>query len=159
MPALPRYIQTVHRRGYRYLETQISADLTGRDGATLDAALTRNTSRPAPLPDALLVGRDRELALFDRSLRRVEEGERRLIFLAGEAGIGKTALVERFLARMLAAGRRRSRGDSASSSTVRAKPYLPWFDVLNHLLATTAGGVSRPCFVDAHRCGSRSFHG
>jgi DNA-binding winged helix-turn-helix (wHTH) protein/predicted ATPase len=120
-PATPLYIQTVYRRGYRYV------------GATLDATATLNASRTHPPADGLLVGRDRELASLDRFLRQVEEGERCVIFLAGEAGIGKTALVERFVARI--AGRVSAhigRGQCVEQYGA-CEPYLPWLDVLNQL--------------------------
>ncbi len=120
-PAMPLYIQTVHRRGYRYL------------GATLDATLILNTSHTTPPPDALLVGRERELASLDRSLRQVEEGERCLIFLAGEAGIGKTALVERFVARMTGRATAQIARGQCVEQYGACEPYLPWFDVLNQL--------------------------
>jgi predicted ATPase len=120
-PAAPAYIQTVHRRGYRYLS------------ATPDATRTLDPFCTAPPPDALLVGRDRELASLDRSLQRVEGGETCLMFLSGEAGIGKTSLVERFVART--AGRAAvqiARGQCVEQYGA-CEAYLPWFDALNHL--------------------------
>jgi DNA-binding winged helix-turn-helix (wHTH) protein/predicted ATPase len=120
-PAKPLYIQTVHRRGYRYV------------GATLDATLPPATSRAIPPRDALLVGRDGELASLDRSLEQVEAGERRLIFLPGEAGIGKTALVERFVARTAGRATAQIARGQCVEQYGACEPYLPWFDVLNQL--------------------------
>lgn len=73
--AQPRYIETVQRRGYRFV------------AATESAA----PARGAP-------GRDPELAALATHLTRAEAGERQVVFVAGEAGIGKTLLVETFLA-------------------------------------------------------------
>ena len=78
-PLRPVYIQTVHRRGYRYLGPPVE-----------DASPSR------------LVGRDRELATLARCLRESERGDRRIVFIVGEPGIGKTALVESFLQRSVA---------------------------------------------------------
>ena len=72
---------------------------------------------------------------MDRSLRDVQRGERRLIFLAGEAGIGKTTLIEHFLANTKAsADVRISRGQCIEQYGA-SEPYLPWIEVLNHFAA------------------------
>jgi len=44
-----------------------------------------------------LVGRDTELARLHALLEKTLRGERQLVFVTGEAGIGKTALVDAFL--------------------------------------------------------------
>ena len=46
-----------------------------------------------------LLGRDAELETLDRLLRRVRSGESQVLVLRGEAGVGKTALLERLVAR------------------------------------------------------------
>jgi DNA-binding CsgD family transcriptional regulator len=45
-----------------------------------------------------LLERDRELAELDALLSEVTQGQGRIVLVSGEAGIGKTSLVERFLA-------------------------------------------------------------
>ncbi|WP_433219540.1 ATP-binding protein [Dactylosporangium sp. CS-047395] len=52
----------------------------------------------------VLIGRDDLLALADRRLGEVRAGAGHVLFLAGEAGIGKTRLLEAILARATAAG-------------------------------------------------------
>ena len=44
-------------------------------------------------PLAMMVGRDKELALLTESWRKVKSGEGQLIFITGEAGIGKSRLI------------------------------------------------------------------
>src|SRR4051794_12595876 len=51
----------------------------------------RSLSPTAPPP---LVGRDRELALLDERLTAAQGGRGSLVLIAGEAGIGKTALAD-----------------------------------------------------------------
>jgi MoxR-like ATPase len=48
----------------------------------------------APRSGALLVGRERELSELRTALDGAVEGRGRLVLLAGEAGIGKTRLVQ-----------------------------------------------------------------
>jgi predicted ATPase len=50
-------------------------------------------------PRGALVGRDRVLAQLGERLTRALAGQRQLVFLSGEAGIGKTTVLDAFLAR------------------------------------------------------------
>jgi DNA-binding winged helix-turn-helix (wHTH) protein len=76
----PTFIETVHGRGFRFL---------------IEPAL------PSETPDAVdssLVGREASLLALGEALQRASAGERQLVFVRGEAGIGKTSLVRAFLA-------------------------------------------------------------
>ena len=99
-PKAPRFIETMHRRGYRFI---------GRIAEERGAAQRFNSGRfVAPLRLQFssaakgLVGREAELARLRGSLELALEGKRQVVFIAGEAGIGKTALVEAFLLRTAA---------------------------------------------------------
>jgi predicted ATPase len=87
----PRFIETVHRRGYRF----IGQLPTGCPAAP-------HPLSPSPLP--LLAGRERELEALHRTLATALTGGRQLLFVTGEAGLGKTALVEAFLTTLEASG-------------------------------------------------------
>src|SRR5262245_49119139 len=77
----PRYIQTLHRRGYRFLRP------LGQEAVPAE-------SRPAQ-PD--LVGRRRELAQLDTWFEQALAGSRQVVFITGEAGLGKTTLTEHWM--------------------------------------------------------------
>lgn len=49
-----------------------------------------------------LVGREMELAILHQRLGTALQGQRQVVFLAGEPGIGKTALVDAFWAQLQA---------------------------------------------------------
>src|SRR5450432_2175169 len=49
-------------------------------------------------PSGSFVGREHELATLARALADVQRGEGRFLLVTGEPGIGKTTLVERFIA-------------------------------------------------------------
>jgi predicted ATPase/DNA-binding winged helix-turn-helix (wHTH) protein len=85
----PRYIETVHRRGYRFvaLVDQRPASLAKRRTVPWQAIAP-------PLSTTSLVGRETELAQVQACLERAQRGQRQVLFVTGEAGIGKTALVE-----------------------------------------------------------------
>src|SRR5262249_48310713 len=97
----PRFIETVHRRGYRFI-----APLSTTSPAVGCQSAVRSKQTPAappqlasghwPLPTPL-VGRETELAQLHRWLDKAAHGERQVVFITGEPGIGKTTLVEGFL--------------------------------------------------------------
>jgi DNA-binding winged helix-turn-helix (wHTH) protein len=72
----PRFIATLHRRGYRLL-VPWRAEPAG--GVTPVGA--------AALVDTP-IGRERELATLDAALTRMHSGQRQVVFIVGEAGIG-----------------------------------------------------------------------
>jgi DNA-binding winged helix-turn-helix (wHTH) protein/predicted ATPase len=103
----PHYIQTVHRVGYRFIEKVVSSQQSvvskederqrarsTEHGAKIPALpLAPSTQHPAPP----LVGREAELTQLHSLFAKAMTGERQLVFVTGEAGIGKTSLVDTFL--------------------------------------------------------------
>ena len=100
----PRCIATVHRQGYRFIAplhppapapspAPQAPDLASASGPSpLTAPL------PAPHPAIPpLVGREAELAHFHCLYTEALHGQRHVVFVTGEAGVGKTALVEAFV--------------------------------------------------------------
>jgi predicted ATPase len=86
----PWLIETVHRRGYRLL---------GPLGLTPPPAAGIAPASPA-LP--ALVGRASELDRLAAAWETARRGERQVVFVSGEPGIGKTALLDAFVARSVA---------------------------------------------------------
>ena len=88
----PRILETVHRRGFRFIApTQESA---GQG----QAAVTPVAPEPRSEPEtATFVGRDAELARLMALFRQASAGQRQVVFIEGEQGIGKSALVEAFI--------------------------------------------------------------
>ncbi len=75
----PRFIETAHRRGYRFI--------AGIDGEA-----------PGAAPHGIhAVERERALDHLQSSMNKALEGERQVVFVTGETGIGKTTLVEAFV--------------------------------------------------------------
>jgi predicted ATPase/DNA-binding winged helix-turn-helix (wHTH) protein len=128
----PRFIQTVHRRGYRLIGDIVVAE---PDGA--------NDAQPpeGALPGwGLLVGRSAELARLKTLLDEARRGRRRLVFVTGEAGVGKTTVVEAFTEQ---ARRRRElwvgTGQCIEQYGV-GEPYLPVLEAFNGLCRRPDGG-------------------
>jgi predicted ATPase/DNA-binding winged helix-turn-helix (wHTH) protein len=129
----PRYIETVHRRGYRFIGQVVSgqssvvspppAPLLRPQLATGNWQLTTN-----------LIGRESELAQLHQWLEKTLRGERQLIFVTGEPGIGKTTLVKAFAAgieqlatdkRQEATGNRQRKKTSLSQPMPVAQSLMP----------------------------------
>ncbi len=85
----PRYIETVHRRGYRFIGKIDSSPSSKENGGAA-------SHRPA-VPDRLLVGRTAELAQLHQCLATAMGGVRQVVFVSGNQGIGKTSLVDAFI--------------------------------------------------------------
>src|SRR5262245_7238589 len=77
----PRFIETVHGRGFRFIGHAVDPGDTG-----------------PVLSGSSIVGRDVELARLAAHLAAAVEGRRQIVFVTGEAGIGKTTLVDTFVA-------------------------------------------------------------
>ena len=117
----PRIIETVARRGYRLL-----AGAGGAGGPEPDA----RSGTPANI-----FGRDEQLAELEQCLYNAERQEKQIVFVCGEAGIGKTALLDEFVRR---APRRWpavriARGQCVEGYGVQ-EPYYPMFQVLGELV-------------------------
>jgi len=80
----PRFIQTLPKRGYSFV------------AAVSDCVAVSPGAAHAAEPSGF-VNREEELQRLRAELERASTGERRLVFICGEAGIGKTALVDEFL--------------------------------------------------------------
>jgi DNA-binding winged helix-turn-helix (wHTH) protein len=91
----PQYIETVYGRGYRFIASVRMAE--SAMARQTSAPPTRLVSPSALSPSGSLVGRESELAQLQQWLVAALQGERQIGFITGEAGIGKTALVDAFV--------------------------------------------------------------
>ena len=91
----PRYIETVHGRGYRFIAPITHVERSSATPATAHAAHRDHPSgMPAP---GTLVGRTASWAQMHQWLATARQGTRQIGFITGEAGIGKTVLVDAFM--------------------------------------------------------------
>jgi DNA-binding winged helix-turn-helix (wHTH) protein/tetratricopeptide (TPR) repeat protein len=126
-------IRTVHGRGYQFL-------------APVEEPAREEAEARAPAPalsdDVAPVGREAELERLVRRYDLAGQGRRQIVFVTGEAGIGKTTLVEAFAGEV---GRERS-GLVAHGQCLEQRggpePYLPFFDALGRLCQVDPGAVA-----------------
>ena len=117
-PRTPRFIETAHGRGYRFV-ARVSR---GGEAAAWDTADT--------IPG--MVGRHAEMGRLSAALDRVQRGARRLLFISGEAGIGKTTLLEGFRQRLAGSALWYGHGQCIEQFGA-GEAYLPVLEALGRL--------------------------
>lgn len=125
----PRLIETVHRRGYRWI------GVLALDGpaAPAPAPASAVSATPQARRPVTAVGRDAELARLHAAWTSALAGERRVVFISADAGIGKTALADAFLGDDQAlAGAWIGRGQCIEQLGV-SEAYLPILAALGEL--------------------------
>lgn len=80
------------------------------------------------MQDRLLVGRDRELRILDDGVAAASRGERAVLMITGEPGIGKTRLLEELVTRVIAGGGVACWGRTWEVG--HTPPFSPWTEVL-----------------------------
>jgi DNA-binding winged helix-turn-helix (wHTH) protein len=106
---IPQYIATIHRRGYRFIAPVTVLEPSASAPAAMSSALPSSAGRRAQAPQAfvaaagLMVARDTELAQLHQCWAQALQGRRQIVCITGEAGIGKTTLVDAFVAQLVAA--------------------------------------------------------
>ncbi|MGH2669525.1 MAG: winged helix-turn-helix domain-containing protein, partial [bacterium] len=138
----PRYIETIHRRGYRFIG-QMDAGAAAAGAGALPSTAGARPAHPRPRPPANrhagFVGRATELQQMQEWLLQSIRGERQVVFVTGEPGIGKTAVVDVFLDRAAADPSIWVARGKCLEQFGAGEPYLPILEALT-LLCREAGG-------------------
>jgi DNA-binding winged helix-turn-helix (wHTH) protein/predicted ATPase len=117
----PAYIETLHRRGYRFV-----AAIADDAPRVISVVSSGRTGTP-------LVGRASALECLSESLTRAARGTRQVVFVTGEPGIGKTALVNAFFDTLRERDDCRvSFGQSVEHFSAQ-EPYQPLLDAVTRL--------------------------
>lgn len=139
------YIETLPGRGYRFLAAGRPAkSKSARPGSSGQhpaiVAVDANTQHERAPP---LVGREAELAELRQCADAARSGIRQVVFIAGEAGMGKSAFVSRLLSDLRAQGGFLTVCGVCVESYGAGEPYLPIFSVLVQLCRGEAGTRAR----------------
>jgi predicted ATPase/DNA-binding winged helix-turn-helix (wHTH) protein len=138
----PRFIQTLPKRGYCFVahvmdlaETeQAGMEHGGASGTTVHDGKTRK-----------IVGREGEQARLKRQVELVVSGQRRAVFVTGEAGIGKTALVDAFCQQVASSLPASVANGQCVEGFGRKEEYYPVMEALGQLCASPDG--ERACRI------------
>jgi DNA-binding winged helix-turn-helix (wHTH) protein/tetratricopeptide (TPR) repeat protein len=122
-PRQPRFIETVPRRGYRFVASPTAVSATPPGMPSFDVLA-------GAFPPSSFIGRADAVARLRRAWDRASGGQRAVVWVAGEPGIGKTTLIEHFISGL---------GDIASARGQcvelygTGEPYLPVLEALAEL--------------------------
>lgn len=115
----PRFVETLPKRGYQFIATV--TDTIEVQASAVSYATTK------------LVGRQSSLSSLDACLAKALSGQRQIVFVSGEAGIGKTSLVDAFQRRAEnLADVRVTRGQAVEGFGGK-EAYYPVFEALGQL--------------------------
>jgi predicted ATPase len=127
-PDKPEFIETLPKRGYRFVAPIIEEGI----------------ATPLDLPSheaTMIVGREPALTELDRCLSKALRGQRQIVFVTGEPGIGKTALIDEFqrqaVAKVVDLGS--ARGQCVEGYGGK-EPYYPMLEALGGLCRGAGGG-------------------
>jgi DNA-binding winged helix-turn-helix (wHTH) protein/tetratricopeptide (TPR) repeat protein len=119
--AEPLFVRTLPKRGYEFV-----ASVTSEHSITQAQAT-------AKLP-MILVGRKDAFAQLAKRFRESQQGNRQIVFVTGEAGIGKTTLVEAFQHRMAEQHNVRILHGQCVEGFGGKEAYYPLLEALGRLL-------------------------
>jgi len=124
----PQFIETSPKRGYRFI-APVTAE--SRAGEAANAPETGGGE---------LVGRGGSLAELRGCLNACARGQRQLIFVTGEAGIGKTSLVDVFAQHEIADPNLRIGRGQCVEGFAWKEAYYPVLDAIGSLMRKPDGG-------------------
>jgi DNA-binding winged helix-turn-helix (wHTH) protein len=143
--AEPRFIQTLTKRGYCFVAAVADASVAGNGFAAHDEGAGRDGAGAEPgLGPKRIVGRNEELGRLQERMKLARGGERQVVFVTGEVGIGKTALVDAFchgLNAGLGMGWSVARGQCVEGFGEREE-YYPVMEALGRLCASEDGEMA-----------------
>jgi DNA-binding winged helix-turn-helix (wHTH) protein/tetratricopeptide (TPR) repeat protein len=116
-PKRPRYIETVSRRGYRFIASVSAPATLGRT----EAVATSSSS---------MIGRSDALDRLRTAWQLAAEGRRQVVWVVGEAGVGKSTLIEHFMGEV---GQIHCAVGQCVEQYGAGEPYLPILEALTAL--------------------------
>jgi predicted ATPase len=135
----PQFIATVHRRGYRFIASVRSGTSTEDSrqwvGSTEQWPVGNHQPRPTidRQPPEPIVEREGVLQQLHSWLTMAAQGRRQLVFITGEPGSGKTAVVEAFARQAAADSQVRLAWGQCVEYYGTGEAYMPVLEALGQL--------------------------
>ena len=127
----PRYVETHRGRGYRFIA---------------DVASTQKTDNRLALNTPPLIGRTAPLLVLSEAFVQARQGQPKIVFVHGDVGIGKTALVETFCSDVAGQHTLLSFGRCIEGFS-GAEPFYPVIEALSRLIKGANGSKVQDALV------------
>jgi predicted ATPase len=121
----PRFIKTVAGRGYWFV-----AEIEDH------SAHAGNTHKPQA---SRIFGRQKELDRLNHLFRQATHGDRQVVFITGETGIGKSALIDLFCRRLCGEAQVHIARGQCVEGFAGKEPYYPVIEALRQLCSGDVG--------------------
>lgn len=132
-PDKPVFVATFPRRGYQFIAPF-------RDESASPSEISKHTTKT-------VVGRENALAQLDACLNKALQGRRQVVFVTGEAGIGKTTLADLFHQRAsFWPNLRLARGQCVEGFAGK-EAYYPVLEAIGQLVRETEGSPIVPALI------------
>jgi len=122
----PIFIETFPRRGYQFVARVIEESTAAQSASSAD-------------PKQKMIGRGAALEGLDRALDHALRGQRQVVFVTGEAGIGKTTLVDVFHQRAARHSKTRIARGQCVEGFGGKEAYYPMLEALGQLTRGSDG--------------------
>jgi DNA-binding winged helix-turn-helix (wHTH) protein/predicted ATPase len=133
-PKKPVFIETLHRRGYRFIAPVIVEPQGAKnESPARSEGLTKPIRREAAtaIGTEPIIGREKELSFLLEKLEAALHGTGCVVFITGPAGIGKTRLVRELRHHAAGCGCQWFEGKYEKSAN---HPYAAWLEMLKAYL-------------------------
>ncbi len=145
-PRAPRFVRTAHGRGYEFVAPVATETLRTPSGAPhADPAPGSLVAEPTAPRERPFVGRNAELRKLSEALRNLRSERHKVILVSGEAGIGKTRLLEEVTERAGVAEVHFCR----ASGTDGAPPFFIWQQCFRSIAKSRSMKVTLRALGDA----------
>ncbi len=129
--AEPRFIETMPKRGYRFVAPVTEAEAAGR------AVAPESNAEESRTPQ--IVGREVELGRLHAEFERLATRHRRMVLVSGEVGIGKTTVVDAFSGAACKRGLAIAARGQCVPQVGGKEEYYPVMEALGELCASPHG--------------------
>lgn len=134
----PQFLETVGTQGYRFIgavQSLLSHVQHPEEASTQQQEPSLSSLHASHLKShaSFFVGRRQELDSLHTAFTQAQGGKRQFTFVSGEAGVGKTTLVDRFLEQVQASGPVRIGRGQCLSQYGPGEAYLPVLEALAQL--------------------------
>ena len=135
----PHYVKTIHGRGYQFIGPIADQETraTRRKRRQRKSRTRGRTSQPHTLAPSV-IGRETEIEQLYDHFEQALQSTRQIVFISGEAGIGKTSVVDFFVEQIQATGGLQLGRGQCIEHYGTGEAYLPVLEALSQLGRETA---------------------